>query len=1020
MAQTPPIIHDGILTYQQDGHLAQVVVDSPGWYAWLQNASTFTFRSQYGNFTAHKERAGNQRGRLYWRAYQTRNGKLHRLYLGQSEELTLQRLKSVATRLGEPRDGEAVITGQALDENTVPPPPAAPWEKHRLRGGTNHPYHQRTEAEETLQVKDSIKPWLASLPVPLTTFIGREQEVSAICDLLSHPEMRLLTITGAGGIGKTRLGLQVAAELSDRFADGVFFVNLAPISDSTFVVPAIAQALDLKETGEQPLHELLRASLQDKQLLLLLDNFEQVLGAASQVADLLVACPRLKVLVTSRFVLHVRGEQEFTVPPLAVPNPKHVPDLATLLHYEAIALFIARAQTVKPDFQVTNANVSAVAEICARLDGLPLAIELAAARVKLLPPQPLLTRLDQRLAVLTSGARDVPARQQTLRNTIAWSYHLLDAEEQRLFRRLSVFAGGCTLAAIEAICTTLGDKVGPVLDAVASLIDKSLLQQIEQEGEEPRLLMLETIREYGLEALAVNGEMEDGRRAHATYYLALAEEAEPELEGPQQVTWLERLEQEHDNLRAAFMWLLEPGVGGQIEHRRELALRLGGVLRAFWITRAYLSEGRTLLERALAASAGTVTAGRAKALVAAAELACAQEDNQRGEVLAQEGLLLCHELGDKVGMAFSLYILGLVASYRGEPTRACSLFEESVALFRELDDKQRLAWSLMGLGNDNLDHGEYAKARTRFMEALGLFRELDNKEGIAGMLYMLAQLLFFSQENPATARSLAEEALGLSRELGSKGSVASVLNVLGDMALSQDDVATARSLVEEALALFRELGRKSSIAWSLHLVARVETRQGNYATAHRRYEELLALARERDDRLYIPLYLEGLAEVVAVEGEKAWAARLWGAAASLRAGLSSPLPPAYRADYESAVAAVCAQLGEKTFAAAWAQGRTMTLEQVLGTQGRETLPEGVHSVVQLTTAKTQASYPARLTAREVEVLRLVAAGLTDTKVAEQLVISPRTVTTHLSSIYNKLGITSRTAATRFAVEQGLI
>src|SRR6266699_5091 len=347
-----------------------------------------------------------------------------------------------------------------------------------------------------------------NLPVQSTPLIGREKEVALVQNLLRREEIRLLTLTGPGGTGKTRLGLQVAAELSDRFANGVFFVNLAPISDSTFVVPAIAQTLDLKETGEQSLHDLLQASLQDRQLLLLLDNFEQVLGAASQVADLLAACPRLKVLVTSRFVLHVRGEQEFAVPPLAVPSPKHLPDLVALSQYEAVALFISRAQAVKPDFQVTNANALAVAEICAHLDGLPLAIELAAARVKLLPPQALLARLDQPLAVLTSRERDRPSRQQTLRNTIAWSYHLLDADEQRLFRRLSVFAGGCRLSAIEAMCSTLGDQVEPALDTVASLLDKSLLQQTEQEGEEPRLLMLMTIRKYGLEVLTASGEME--------------------------------------------------------------------------------------------------------------------------------------------------------------------------------------------------------------------------------------------------------------------------------------------------------------------------------------------------------------------------------------------------------------------------------------------------------------------------------------------------------------------------------
>ncbi len=328
--------------------------------------------------------------------------------------------------------------------------------------------------------------------------------------------MRLLTLTGPGGAGKTRLGLQVAAELSRRFADGVFFVNLAPISDAALVIPTIAQTLDIREGIGQPWLARLQEALQQKQMLLLLDNFEQVASAGGEVVELLAACPRLKALITSREVLHVRAEREFAVSPLALPDAKHLPDLAALSHNAAVALFLQRAQAVKPDFQLTNANARAIVEICVRLDGLPLAIELAAARIKLLPPQALLARLDQRLAVLTGASRDVPARQQTLRNTIAWSYNLLDAAEQRLFRRLSVFVDGCTLQEVERLCAALEESNGQTMDRVASLIDKSLLQQIELEGQEPRLLMLETIREYGMERLTVNGELEATQQALAT------------------------------------------------------------------------------------------------------------------------------------------------------------------------------------------------------------------------------------------------------------------------------------------------------------------------------------------------------------------------------------------------------------------------------------------------------------------------------------------------------------------------
>jgi predicted ATPase len=416
------------------------------------------------------------------------------------------------------------------------------------------PKEHTAEAEHTA---DQSNVRSHNLPAQVTALIGREQEVAAVCALLRRPQVRLVTLTGTGGVGKTRLGLEVATNLLDDFADGVCFVPLAPISDPDLVVATIAQTLGIQETGEQPLSDLLQAFVRDKCLLLLLDNFEQVLVAAPGLSDLLADCPQLNILVTSRAVLHIRAEHEFPVPPLALPDLTHLPESEALLQYAAVALFLERAKAVKPDFQLTPANTRTIAEICVRLDGLPLAIELAAARIKLLPPQALLTRLGHRLQVLTSGARDASARQQTLRNTLAWSYDLLDAQEQRLFRRLPVFVRGCTLEAVEGLYTALGEMPADVLDGVASLMDKSLLRQVEREGEEPRLLMLATIREYGLEVLASAGEMESTRRAHAAHYLALAERAELELGGPQQAAWLERLEREHDNLQAALQWSLE-------------------------------------------------------------------------------------------------------------------------------------------------------------------------------------------------------------------------------------------------------------------------------------------------------------------------------------------------------------------------------------------------------------------------------------------------------------------------------
>src|SRR5215469_1347237 len=417
-----------------------------------------------------------------------------------------------------------------------------------------------------------------SLPVSLTQLVGREQEVQTLHALLSRPDVRLLTLTGTAGVGKTRLALEVARNLVQDFADGVHLVSLAPLSDPALVIPTIAHRLGLTLSGPEPVLERLKISQRDKHRLLLLDNFEQVIQASTLLVELLEACPDLKLLVTSREVLRLRGEYQFAVPPLALPDKSHLSDAESLPHVAAVNLFLQRAQAIRPDFQLKTDNAATIAQICVRLDGLPLAIELAAARVKVLAPQALLARLNRRLHILTGGAHDLPLRQRTLRNTLAWSYELLTEEEQRLFRRLSIFVGGCTLEALEALCAALDEGTDQVLEGVSSLIDKSLLHQTEQEGEEPRLVMLETLREYGLECLAMQGEMESTQQAHAEYYLALAEQAEPHLKGAEQGRWFARLEQEHDNLRATLRWSLEPE---KVEHRSEMALRLGAALGQF-------------------------------------------------------------------------------------------------------------------------------------------------------------------------------------------------------------------------------------------------------------------------------------------------------------------------------------------------------------------------------------------------------------------------------------------------------
>ncbi len=575
--------------------------------------------------------------------------------------------------------------------------------------------------------------------------------------------------------------------------------------------------------------------------------------------------------------------------------------------------------------------------------------------------------------------------------------------------------------------------------------------------------MLETIREYALECLAANGELEITRQVHADYYLTLAVEVEPKLGGPDQAAWLDQLEREHDNLRAALQWSLERG---EAEHRMEMALRFGGVLRRFWLVHGHLNEGHIFLERALARSEGTTASVRAKALNSAANIALNQGYVDRAEVLAEESLALYRELGDTRGIAFSLHQLERVARARGNLRASRSMSEAALALFKEVGDKERVAWSLFRLARLHREQGEYSRAYALAEESLAVHRELGNKEGIASSLFQLAHVLFASQGDQARVHSLLEECLALYRELGDKEDIADCFYLSSQVALSRGDVATARSLAEESVVLSREIGDREGIAESLPLLARVLAVQGKHSAARALYEESLALVREMGNKMNIAICLEGLAAVAMAEGvteaflaggksraptinrgaTSLGAIQLWGAAHSLRQAIGAPIPPVDRATYERSVATARSQLGEKAFAKAWAEGQTTILEQILAVQQPTTRPEQVPRVARAEasnpawgagiptdggklaplrstptpTAKTARIYPAELTAREVEVLRLVAQGLTDAQVAEQLVISPRTVNFHLTSIYSKLGVSSRAAATRYAIEHHLL
>jgi predicted ATPase/DNA-binding SARP family transcriptional activator/DNA-binding CsgD family transcriptional regulator len=807
-----------------------------------------------------------------------------------------------------------------------------------------------------------------NLPAQRSSFVGREGEMLEVKRALAMT--RLLTLTGAGGSGKTRLALEVVRDLVGAYPDGVWLVELAPLSEGRLVPQAVAKAVGVPEQSARSLVDALVEALRAKEMLLVLDNCEHLVEAAARlVAVLLDSCPRLRILATSREALSVAGESRWPVPALSVPDPRRSPTVGELERSESARLFAERARHRHPSFTMRSENARAVAEICRRLDGLPLAIELAAARVGTLSVQQISEKLEDSLKLLTVGDRTAVPRQRTLRGTLDWSHDLLSEPEQKLLRQLSVFAGGWTLEAAEAVGWSNDIEQGETLDLLSGLVEKSLVVSEPTEDGRVRYRLLEPVRQYALEKLEESKKAESVRRRHAEYFLALAEEAEPELWGPEDKAWLERLEAEHDNLRAALSWTLE-------RREAEPALRLAGALWRFWITRGYYEEGRRWFEEAL--EKGERTAVRARVLARLGHLALWQGDLSRAKTAAQEGLKVSKETGiEGMFTADFLIILGEVAvRTKGHNERAKELLEAALVLSRETGDRRGMAWSLGSLANMSSSQGDHERAKELYEEGLALSRELGGAETIGVQLLSLGYE-YLLEGNHERAAALNEEAATLLRNRGYRTGLEKALDNLGWAALVRGDHDRASELFEESVALCKELGDKLTAAESL----------------------------------------EGLACTAAAKGEAERAARLFGAAQGQYEAGGYHHTPRERALREPYLAAARSRLNGALWGTNLEEGRTMTLEEAMGyalSEEEDVAPSSP------TPEQSSSEQPAALTRREEEVAALVARGLTNRQIASDLHLSERTVENHVSKILRKLDLTSRTEIAAWATEQRLI
>ncbi len=813
------------------------------------------------------------------------------------------------------------------------------------------------------------------LPVPLGSFVGRQPEIDSLQQLINSG-VRLITLTGFGGVGKTRLAIEIIRRVAPNFAGGTVFIPLETLDDSEQVLWAIARAVGVNESGVHQIFDDLCAVLQETDTLICLDNCEHVLEVAPKIAELLSACPDLHILATSREALRLREEKEFHVSTLDLPRCSDQRDSESVLKSPAVLLFVDRVRSLRPNFEVSEHNAAPVAEICCLLDGLPLALELGAAMLRLFSPNTLLARLksDQALGkgsatmdLLSNGPVDLPRRQQTLRATIDWSYYLLKTSEQIVFSRLGVFAGGATIDGIEAVCLDPDLTPAALLSILVSLVDKNLLRA-DPSGAEERFYLLKTIQEYALEQLENKEETQSIRERHANYYLDFAEKARKELKGADQAKWLDLFELEHDNCIETLKWSLQQG-------KSEITCKMANVMSMYWTNRGYFSEGRFWFDKALAVSSDVPIELQIKVFNGLAIMAWYQCDYGVSRKFHTQCLELRRQINDRRGIANSLHNLGIDALRRRDNDAALACFQEGEALYREVGDLWGAADELTQIGVVLQKQKDFDGARKYIEQGWAMLREMEDTQGVAGS-YLLLGSVAEDQALYDEARRHYSQGKSLFDEVGDLwGSAMAVYN-LGVIALKQQDLREAEICFTNSLKTRSELGDKNGIAYCLEGAG------------------CLAIAQLAPKK----------------------ACQLLGAAEALREALGSPLDETEAAELGHFIHMAEAQIGEEAFNQAWNAGKRLRLDQA------------THYALQPTKREDRAidrkgkgpSFPAGLTEREVEVLKWVALGLSDAEVSRKLVISPRTVNAHLTSIYSKIGVKSRAAATRFAIEKRLI